>query len=206
MLNDLFLLSSGVESTQFMVDNIRAIVDAVNSKRVHTRVLFFLEDKAICEALRAGDSVTAVSALTANDAMRYSLDNPWYDKACRTFGITDDREIREFVERSLSRYLNPSRDDSYDDLDYDTRRVSVIHNRIRSVMNKAFSTYNGFVICESKTKSINFNVDPKLGDGRFIYTIDLNRNSTSFLVGGSYVAPDMFITLLGGDTGGKEDV
>ena len=191
MSKRILITSNKGRLSSHIVEELRRIaILAVNS---NNEVIIFKEDFRLYDAFRDVEGVECVSSICGSaDKLLFGKKYfDFYDPGDAIKEIT--LNYKEITSKALSRYKAPSRDAVYDMLEYNSRRESVMWNRIKFAMSKITEDFPIVVQVIGKHEDELIKpTKPEFGDGKFIYTIDLATGMSNFFVGGATVPAHNF--------------
>lgn len=148
-------------------------------------VHIFREDILFYDILRNQEGVKAIFSIdSASDKLLYGKEHEGFylptDKiVCERYHSFD------IYNKAISRFPVPNKYCSFDKQEYDSRRKSVVEYRSRKAMLSIASEYKFVVLFQgSKDNNLINGFKGTSGDGKFIYTYDVNKNIAEFTVGG----------------------
>lgn len=197
MINDILIISNTKKFSVDTEEKVNNIVDLISkyNKQVH----MFKEDMMLYSVVRDNDKVCAMSSLSSGaDLLLFNRANSdLYNSNDKVKVITPD--YNAIYKKAISRFPTPSRENSFDEIDYQSRRMSVMNSRMRFAISQIAKSYQFVVIIQdSKENNLINSITPEYGDGKFIYIYDCNKKRTTFYIGGCIVPEENFENFLKG--------
>lgn len=196
MIREILIVSN---SKEFSNDNKEYIIDLIhyileNKKEVH----IFKEDLRLYDLVRNIDGVKFINGLSPDggDSLLFNrLNEGFYRPEDKLIKVGSD--YKDIYKKATTRYLAPKISNSFDKSEFNSRRESVMYNRLRFAISNISNTYR-FIINIQSTRDLNLlnSLKPAHGDGKFIYNYNCIKERGEFAVGGSYLKDTDFMNCI----------
>lgn len=196
MSNSVLIVSNTGKLNSKVISSIKDIVE--QCLLVNREVNVFQEDLLLKDLLKEYHNVRFIRGLCSkSDDMIYFRENKINFDGL-TMSKTDYADIKA---KALSRYRSPVKSESFDSIEYDSRRLDVVYKRLKFVITNVADRFTFVVNVKTNDVSTNYYKTPKqeFGNGKFMYIVDCDKNMETFTIGGCEQKIDLFKECLRGD-------
>lgn len=184
----ILIVSNTNELSDNALEKLNLIISLVDSsnKEIH----IFKQDNNLVDFFKASDKVKVIEGLSngadkiifnsKNKQSNYEYNEVKYD-------------FNDIHKRAIKRFKVPDKDKSFDLLDYNTRREQVTFRRLKYSIKEISKIYPFLIIFTDNKDNNLLTQESEYGDGRFIYNYNVNKDKSTFHVGGCLLSENDFI-------------